>query len=174
MHASWQIDMCKDWKNHLSSAPSACDFQKFYLRSIPCCNKCQVNLFLFQRFDIMLILSSSPKVGICSNRSNLHISSFLRFVSSLWIVDKHCNIFVECATNNYVGHTPAKYWSNLRNARLFDIKLLLIFLLNLLRITFLPGSYSLNSTGLTYRRRAACTLFAGFCWPRNLTDAASF
>ena len=37
-----------------------------------------------------------------------------------------------------------------------------------------PGSYSLNSTGLTYRRRAACTLFAGFCWPRNLTDAASF
>ena len=46
MHASWQIDMCKDWKNHLSSAPSACDFQKVYLRSILCCNKCQWN-FLF-------------------------------------------------------------------------------------------------------------------------------
>jgi len=46
---------------------------------------------------------------------------------------------------------------------LSKIKLLLIFLLNVLRITFLPGSYSLNSTGLTYRRRAACTLFAGFC-----------
>ena len=30
--------------------------------------------------------------------------------------------------------------SNLRNARLFDNKLLLIFLLNVLRITFLPGS----------------------------------
>jgi len=26
-------------KNHLSSAPSACDFQNVYLRSIPCCNK---------------------------------------------------------------------------------------------------------------------------------------
>jgi len=23
-------------KNHLSTAPSACDFQKVYLRSIPC------------------------------------------------------------------------------------------------------------------------------------------
>ena len=47
MLASWKIDMCKDWKNHLSSAQSACDFQKVYLRSIPCCNKCQVNLFFF-------------------------------------------------------------------------------------------------------------------------------
>ena len=53
--------------------------------------------------------------------------------------------------------------SNLHNARLFDIKLLSIFLLNVLRITFLPGSYSLNSAGLTCRMRAACTLFAGFC-----------
>jgi len=57
----------------------------------PCCNKCRANLFLFQRFDIMFILSSSPKEGICSKRSNLHISSFLRFAPVLWIIDKHCN-----------------------------------------------------------------------------------
>ena len=66
-------------KNQLSAAPSACDFRKVYLRSITCCNNCQEIFFLFQRFDIMFILSSSPKVGICSKRSNLHISSFLRF-----------------------------------------------------------------------------------------------
>ena len=84
-------------------------FSKSYLRSIPCCNKCQVNLFLFQRFDVMLILSSSPKVGICSNRSNLHISSFLRFVPLLRTIDKPCKKFIEPATNNYVGHTEAVY-----------------------------------------------------------------
>jgi len=55
-------------QNHLSAAPSACDFQKVYFRSVRCCNKCQVNLFLFQRFDIMFILSGSPKVGICYNK----------------------------------------------------------------------------------------------------------
>ena len=107
MLAFWQIDMCNDWKNQLSAAPSASDFQKVYLRSIPCCNNCQVNLFLFQRLDIMFILSSSPKVGICSKRSNLHISSFLRFVPVLWIIDKHCNNLMEPATNKYVGHTSA-------------------------------------------------------------------
>ena len=96
-------------KNYLSAEPSACDFQKVYLKSIPCCNKCQVNLFLFQRFDIMLILTSSPKVGICSNMRNLHISSFLRFVPVLWTIDKHCKKFIEAATNNYVGHTEAVY-----------------------------------------------------------------
>ena len=40
MLAFWQIDMCNDWKNQLSAAASACDFQKVYLRSIPCCNNC--------------------------------------------------------------------------------------------------------------------------------------
>jgi len=109
IHALLQIDMCKDWTNHFNAAPSACDFQKVYLRSIACCNKCQVNLFLFQRFDVIFILSNSPKVGICSNRSNLHISSFLRFVPFLWIIDKHCNKDIEPATNKYVGHTPAVY-----------------------------------------------------------------
>ena len=53
-------------KYHLSAAPSACDFQKVYLRSIPCCNTCQVNLFLIQQFDQIFIFSSSPKVGIGS------------------------------------------------------------------------------------------------------------
>jgi len=105
----WQIDMCKDWKKRLSAATSACDFQNVYLRSIPCCNKCQVILFLYQRFDIMFILSSWPKVGICSKRSNLHISSFLRFAPVLWIIDKHCNKLIEPATNKYVEHTRAIY-----------------------------------------------------------------
>ena len=54
-------------QNHLSAAPSACDFQKVYLRSLRCCNKCQVNLFYFQRFDIMFILSTSPKACIFSS-----------------------------------------------------------------------------------------------------------
>jgi len=111
MLAFWQIDMCKDGKNQLRSAPSTCDFRKVYLRSITCCNKCQVNLFLFQRFVIMFILSRSPKVGICSKRSNLHISSFLRFAPVLWIIEKHSNKFIEPATNKYVGHTPAIYWT---------------------------------------------------------------
>jgi len=74
-----------------------------------CCNNCQVILFHFQRYDIMFILSSSPKVGICSKRSNLHISSLLRFAPVLWIIDKHCNKLIEPATNKYFGHTPAIY-----------------------------------------------------------------
>jgi len=96
-------------KNHLSTAPSACDFQKVYLRSIPCWHKSYVNLFHFQRFNIMFISSSSLKVVICSNRSNLHILSFLRFVTVLWIIYKHCNKIIEPATNKYVVHTPARY-----------------------------------------------------------------
>ena len=99
-------------KNHFSAAPSACDFQKVYLRSITCCNKCQVNLILFQRFDKMFLLSSSPKVGICSNRCNLHISSFLRIVPVAWIIEKHCNKIIEPAANKYVGHTQGIYNGN--------------------------------------------------------------
>ena len=49
------------------------------------------------------------KVGICSKRRNLNISSFLRFVPVLWIIDKHCNKIIEPATNKYVGHTRAIY-----------------------------------------------------------------
>ena len=109
VHASWQIDMCKDWKKSAQCCTKCVWFSKVYLRSIPCCNKCHVNLFLFQRFDTMFILSCSPKVGICSNWSNLHISSFLRFVPFLWIIDKQCNKIIEAATNKYVGHTPAVY-----------------------------------------------------------------
>jgi len=62
-----QLTCVKIEQKHLVAATSARDFQKVYLRSIRCCNKCQVNLFLFPLFDIMFILSSSPKVGICSN-----------------------------------------------------------------------------------------------------------
>ena len=54
-------------QNHLSAAPSACDFQIFYLRSIHCWNKCHGNLFHFKQFDIMFILTSSTNVGIYSN-----------------------------------------------------------------------------------------------------------
>ena len=109
IHASWQIDMCKDWKKSAQCCTKWVWFSKVYLRSIPCCNKCPVNLFLFQRFDIMLSLSSSPKLGICFIGSNLHISSFLRFVPALWIIDKHCNKIIEPATNKHVGHTPTVY-----------------------------------------------------------------
>jgi len=73
------------------------------------CNKFQVKLFLFQWLGPVFLSSSSPKVGICSNRSNLHISSFLRFVPVLWIIDIHCNKIIKPATNKYVGHTPAEY-----------------------------------------------------------------
>ena len=64
-------------------------------------------IIFFQWFGPVFLSSSSPKVGICSNRSNLHISSFQRFVPVLWIIDKHCNKIIEPATNKYVGHTPA-------------------------------------------------------------------
>jgi len=60
-----QLTCARIEQNHLVAAPSACDFQKVYLRSIRCCNKCEVNLFRFQRFDIMFSLSSSTKVGFC-------------------------------------------------------------------------------------------------------------
>ena len=73
------------------------------------CNKFQVKLFLFQWFGPVFLSSSSPKVGICSKRSNLHISSFLRFAPVLWIIDKHCNKIIEPATNKYVCHTRAIY-----------------------------------------------------------------
>jgi len=105
-----KLTCVRNEKNQLSAAPRACDFRKVYLRSMPCCNKCQVNLFLFQRFDIMFVLSSSPKAGICSKRSNLHISSFLRFDQVLRIIDQHCNKIIEPATNKYAEHKPAMYF----------------------------------------------------------------
>jgi len=91
MLAFWQIDMCKDWKKSAQCYTKCVWFSKSLSQIYPCCNKFQLNLFLFQRFDIMFILSISPKVGICSKRNNLHISSFLRFATVLWIIDKHCN-----------------------------------------------------------------------------------
>ena len=69
-------------------------------------------LISFSTIRHNVILSSSPKVGICSKRSNLHISSFLRFAPVLWIIDKHCNKLIDPATNKYVGHTPAIYWTS--------------------------------------------------------------
>ena len=111
MLAFWQIYMCKDWKNSAQCCNKCVWFSKSSSQIYPCCNKCQVNLFLFQRFDIMFILSSSPKVGICSKRSNLHISSFLRFAPALWIIDKHWNEIIEPATNKYAEHKPAIYFT---------------------------------------------------------------
>ena len=73
------------------------------------CNKFQLKLFLFQWLGLGFLSSSSPKVGICSNRGNLHMTSFLWFVPVFWIIDKHRNKIVEPATNKYVGHTPAVY-----------------------------------------------------------------
>ena len=109
--AFWQIYMCKDWKKSAQCCTKSVWFSKSSSQIYPCCNKCQVNLFLFQRFDIMFILSSSPKVGMRSKRSNLQISSFLRFAPVLWFIDKHWNKIIEPATNKYVGHTPAIYFT---------------------------------------------------------------
>ena len=72
-------------------------------------NKFHLNLYLFQWFGPVFFSFSSPKVGICSNRGNLHMPSFLKFVAVLWIIDKHCNKIIEPATNKYFGHTPAIY-----------------------------------------------------------------
>jgi len=66
-------------------------------------------LISFSTIRHNVILSSSPKAGICSKRSNLHISSFLRFAPVLWIIDKHCNKLIDPATNKYAEHTPAVY-----------------------------------------------------------------
>ena len=46
------------------------------------CNKFQVKSFLFQWLGQVFLSSSSPKVGICSKRSNLHISPFLKICPS--------------------------------------------------------------------------------------------
>jgi len=48
-----QLTCVRTEQNHLVASPSARDFQKVYLKSIRCCNKCQLNLIYFQRFDIM-------------------------------------------------------------------------------------------------------------------------
>jgi len=37
-----KLTCVRNEKDQLSAAPSACDFKNVYLRSIPCCNKCQV------------------------------------------------------------------------------------------------------------------------------------
>jgi len=63
----------------------------------------------FSMIRLSVLVIQFTKVGICSKRSNLHISSFLRFIAVLWIIDKHCNKIIEPATNKYVGHTPAIY-----------------------------------------------------------------
>jgi len=91
-----------------TAAPSAW-YPRALFQSAHSCNKFQVNLFLFQCFGPVFLSSSSPKVGICSNRCNLHIFSFLRYVPVLWITDKNCNKIIEPVTNKYVGHTPAIY-----------------------------------------------------------------
>jgi len=64
-----------------------------------------MKLFLFQWIGPVFLSSSYPKIGISSNRSNLHISLFLRFAPVLWIIDKHCNKIIKPARNNYVRHT---------------------------------------------------------------------
>ena len=84
-------------------------YPKAWCRTADFCNKFQVKLFLLQWFGPVFLSSSSPKAGICSKRSNLHISSFLKFAPVLWIIDKHCNKIIEPATNKYVGHTQAIY-----------------------------------------------------------------
>ena len=71
--------------------------------------KFQMKLFLFQWIGPVFLSSSSPKVGICSNRSDFHISSFLRIVPVLWIIEKHCNKIIRPVTKKYVGQTPAVY-----------------------------------------------------------------
>jgi len=38
-----QLTCVKIEQNHLVAAPSAREFEEVYLRSIRCCNKCQVN-----------------------------------------------------------------------------------------------------------------------------------
>jgi len=104
----WFLTYCfVQWSSKNNAAPSVCDNLDALFQTAHFCNKFHVNLFLFHWFGPVFMSSSSPKEGICSNRSNLHISSFLRFVPVLWIIDKHCNKIIEPATNKYAGHTPA-------------------------------------------------------------------
>ena len=66
-------------------------------------------LISFSMIRPSVLVFQFTKVAISTKRSNLHISSFLRFVPVLWIIDKHCNKIIEPAKNKYVGHTPAIY-----------------------------------------------------------------
>jgi len=106
MLSFWRIALFKD---RASTAAPSVWYSRALFQTAHFCNKFQVNLFLFQWFGPVFLSSSSPKVGICSNRSNLHSFSLLRFVPVLWIIDKNCNKIIEPATNNYVVHTPAIY-----------------------------------------------------------------
>ena len=58
----WHIDRCKDWKKSAQCYTKCVWFSKSLSQIYPCCNKFQVNLFLFQRFDIMFILPSDQPV----------------------------------------------------------------------------------------------------------------
>jgi len=105
-------------------------------------NKFQMKLFLFQWLGPVFLSSSYPKIGISSNRSNLHISLFLRFAPVLWIIDKHCNKIIKPARNNYVGHTSnilnitfhwisaAYFWLQIFNKKLIKERNLVEFLWN--------------------------------------------
>ena len=103
----WWIALFKDRAKTMLH--QVCVTTKALFQTAHFCNKFQVKLFLFQWLGPVFLSSSLPKVGICSNRSKLHVTSFLWFVPFLWIIDKHCKKFIEPAANKYVGHTPAKY-----------------------------------------------------------------
>ena len=86
MLAFWQIYMCKDWKKSAQCSTKCVWFSKSLSQIYPCCNKYQVNLFLFQRFDIMLSYPvhqrqvSAPKGVIFISH---HSWDFLQFCESL-------------------------------------------------------------------------------------------
>jgi len=107
LSSGWFLTDCFVQGSSKNTAAPSVWYPRALFQTAHSCNKFQVNLFLFQWIGPVFLSSSSPKVGICSNRSNLHIFSFLSFVPVLW--DKNCNKIIEPATNNYVVHSPAIY-----------------------------------------------------------------
>ena len=81
---AWHLTDCFVQGSSKNTAAPSVWYPRALLQTAHSGNKFQENLFLFQWFDPVFLSSSSPKGGICSNRSNLHIFSFLRFVPVFW------------------------------------------------------------------------------------------
>ena len=103
----WRIALFKDLAKTLLH--QVCMIFKRIISNCTFLQQMSGELITFSTIRPSVFVIQFTKAGICSSKSNLHISSLLRFVQVLCIIDKHCNKIIEPATNKYVGHTPATY-----------------------------------------------------------------
>ena len=78
---------------------------KMFISDLSLLQQISGKLISFSTIRHNVYLIQFTKVGICSKRSNLHTSSFLRFAPVLWIIDKHCTkLYNLLQTNTLATH----------------------------------------------------------------------